>query len=115
MSWGFFNIFGNMVDEKRNLKIYMAQNHLTFLKLRDLFFELQKDYREEMIFKWQDMGIVYERNLEIRVLKVIDWPIKRMVKDEESFRKIVDQNLKKGDIILNRNIPSSHYPEYFLL
>ena len=68
-----------------------------------------------MIFKWQDMGIVYERNFEFRVLKVIDWPIKRMVEDENSFRQIVDQNLKEGDIILNRNIPSSHYPEYFLL
>ena len=114
MSW-FFDIFENIVDEKRCLKMYMARHHLTFLQLRDLFFDLQKDYREEMIFKWQDMGIVYERNFEIRVLKVIDWPIKRMVEDENSFRQIVDQNLKEGDIIFNRNIPSSHYPEYFLL
>ena len=61
------------------------------------------------------MGIVYERDFEIRVLKVEDWPIKRMVQDEKSFRKIVDTFLKKGDIILNWNIPSSHYPDYFLL
>lgn len=68
-----------------------------------------------MIFKWQDMGIVFERDYEIRVLTVKDWPIDRMRQDEKSFRKIVDKFLKKGDIILNRNIPSSHYPEYFLL
>ena len=49
------------------------------------------------------------------MLRVEDWPIKRMVQDEESFRKIVDKFLKEGDIILNRNIPSSHYPEFFLL
>ena len=113
--FGLFDIYGNMVDEKRRLKRFMIQNHITFLKLRDLFFDLQKDYREEMIFKWQGVGIVYERNFEIRVLRVEDWPIKRMVQDEESFRKIVDKFLKEGDIILNRNIPSSHYPEFFLL
>jgi hypothetical protein len=113
--FGLYDIFGNMVDEKKCLKLFMVKHHISFLRLRDLFFELQKDYRELMIFKWQGMGIVYERDFEIRVLKVEDWPIKRMVKDEESFRKIVDQNLKKGDIILNRNIPSSYYPEYFLL
>lgn len=104
-----------MVDEKKCLKLFMVKHHISFLRLRDLFFELQKDYREQMIFKWQDMGIVYERNFEIRVLKVEDWPIKRMVQDEVSFRMIVDEFLKKGDIILNRNIPSSHYPEFFLL
>lgn len=108
-------IYFNIVDEKKCLKLFMVKHHISFLRLRDLFFELQKDYREEMIFKWQDMGIVYERNFEIRVLKVEDWPINRMVQDEESFRKIVDTFLKKGDIILNRNIPSSHYPKYFLL
>jgi hypothetical protein len=104
-----------MTDEKRDLKEYMARNHITFLKLRDLFFALQKDYRDLMVFKYQGMGIVYERNFEIRVLIVKDWSIKRMVEDEDSFRKIVDLNLKKGDIILNRNIPSSHYPEFFEL
>ena len=114
MSW-FFDIFENIVDEKRCLKMYMARHHLTFLQLRDLFFDLQKDYREEMIFKWQDMGIVYERNFEIRVLKVIDWPIKRMVEDENSFRQILYQNLNEDNIILNRNIRSSYVPEYFLL
>lgn len=113
--FGFFDIFSDMVDEKKCLKLFMVKHHISFLRLRDLFFELQKDYREQMIFKWQDMGIVYERNFEIRVLKVEDWPIKRMVQDEVSFRMIVDEFLKKGDIILNRNIPSSHYPEFFLL
>ena len=47
--------------------------------------------------------------------KAENWSVERMVDDKESFRKIVDQFLKKGDIILNRNIPSSYYPEYFLL
>lgn len=113
--FGFFDIFRNNVDEMKCLKRFMVQHHIKFLRLKDLFFELQKEYREEMIFKWQDMGIVFERDYEIRVLKVEDWPIDRMRQDEKSFRKIVDKFLKKGDIILNRNIPSSHYPEYFLL
>ena len=85
------------------------------MRLKDLFFDLQKEYRETMIFKYQGEGIVYERNFEIRVLKVKDWSIERMVEDKSSFQKIVDTFLKKGDIILNRNIPSSHYPEFFLL
>lgn len=113
--FGFFDIFGNMVDEKRSLKRYMVKHHITFLKLRDLFLDLQKEYRELMIFKWQDMGIVYERNYEIRILRVKDWSVKQMVQDEESFRKIVDTFLKEGDVILNRNIPSSHYPNFFIL
>jgi hypothetical protein len=112
--FGWFGIFSNIADEKKLLKQFMIQHHISFLRLRDLFFTLQKDYRDTMVFKYQGEGIVYERDFEIRVLKVKDWSIERMVEDKYSFRQIVDTFLKKGDIILNRNIPSSHYPEYFL-
>lgn len=115
MKFDFLGIFTNMVNEKRILKRFMAENNISFLKLRDLFFALQKDYRELMIARYQSKYIVYERDYEIRIIKVIDWPISRMVEDKGSFRKIVDKFLKKGDIILNRNIPSSHYPEFFEL
>ena len=115
MAIGWFGIFSNIADEKKLLKLFMVRHHISFLRLKDLFFALQKDYRELMIFKYQDMGIVYERDFEIRILKVKDWSIDRMVEDKESFRMIVDSFLKKGDVILNRNIPSTHYPEYFLL
>ena len=113
MKFDFFGIFTYMVDEKMCLKRFMAKNNISFLKLRDLFLALQKDYRELMLSRYQDTCIVYERYYEIKILKVTDWPISRMVEDKESFRKMVDKFLKKGDIILNRNIPSSHYPEYF--
>lgn len=115
MGLGWFGIFSNNADEKKLLKHFMMEHHISFLRLKDLFFDLQKDYRETMVFKYQGEGIVYERNYEIRVLKVKDWSIERMVEDKSSFQKIVDTFLKKGDIILNRNIPSSHYPEFFLL
>lgn len=113
MKFDFFGIFTNMFDEKIRLKRFMARNNISFLKVRDLFFALQKDYRELMLSRYQDTCIVYERFYEIKILKVINWPISRMVDDKESFREIVDTFLKKGDIILNRNIPSSHYPEFF--
>lgn len=111
----WFNIFTDSVDEKKLLKSFMRLHHISFLRLKDLFLDLQKEYRELMIFKYQGEGLVYERDYEIRVLKVNDWPIERMVENKESFQKIVDTFLMKGDIILNRNIPSSHYPQYFLL
>lgn len=114
MGLGWFDIFSNIADEKRLLKLFMRSHNISFLRLKDLFFALQKEYRELMVFKYQEQGIVYERDFEIRVLKVSNWSIESMVEDKESFRKIVDTFLKKGDIILNRNIPSTHYPEYFL-
>lgn len=70
MGFWLFDIFSYMTDEKRDLKKYMARNHITFLKLRDSLFAKQKDYRDLMVFKYQGMGIVYERNFEIRVLIV---------------------------------------------
>jgi len=115
MGLGWFGIFSNNADEKKLLKHFMMEHHISFLRLKDLFFDLQKEYRDTMIFKHQGEGIVYERDFEIRVLKVKDWSIEDMVNDKASFHKIVDTFLKQGDIILNRNIPSSHYPEFFLL
>ena len=103
-----------MNDEKKLLIRFMVNNKITFLKLRDLFFLLQKDYREYMIEKYQNECIVYERDFAIIPIEIKDWPISRMVEDKQSFREIVERFLKKGDKILNRNIPSSHYPEFFL-
>lgn len=45
--FGLFDIYGNMVDEKRRLKRFMIKNHITFLKLRNLFFLIYRKIIEK--------------------------------------------------------------------